>query len=123
MLSYLERDAQRAVRAFTDTVGIENVCDGLVLLAIDESHMLNESTDHQSLRSVLRALVDVPIFAVFISTEPPTFDRDFSSFLTPHTPYIALPFDVYKDHIIIENERTIDDVCELSFLCRFGRPL
>jgi hypothetical protein len=39
-------------------------------------------------------------------------------------PYTELPFDVYRGApIITENERTLQSVCTVEFLARYGRLL
>jgi hypothetical protein len=40
------------------------------------------------------------------------------------TPYTELPFDVWKrQELVIEGDHTLDDVCGVKFMVRFGRPL
>ncbi|KAF8159993.1 hypothetical protein B0H34DRAFT_705708 [Crassisporium funariophilum] len=137
------------VLKFAEAAGIrrnaQDKWEDLILFPIDECHTLNpdiytqndikdenRSTYH-ALCSVLRDLIETPIFALFMSTTsktrqlaPPVLvdpsSRVTGGELVQHPPYTAFPFDVYKA-IIVENTRNLDEVCELSFLCRFGRPL
>ena len=40
------------------------------------------------------------------------------------TPYTELPFDVWKEsYLDKEGKHTMDDVCSVEFMVRFGRPL
>jgi hypothetical protein len=40
------------------------------------------------------------------------------------TPYTELPFDVWQEsHLVSEGEHTMDHVCSVEFIVRFGQPL
>ena len=40
------------------------------------------------------------------------------------TPYTELPFDVWKESCLVsEGVHTMDNVCSVEFMVRFGRPL
>lgn len=145
----LAKHTKTAIRDFVEAAEIED----FVLFTIDECHTLHpknpgerksvtkqvqSTTDDQStyhaLCSVLRDLQYLPIFTLFISIASnarqlaPQSSRDPSARISikdnliQHPPYTAFPFDIYKG-IIIENTKTLDEVCSLSFLCQFGRPL
>ncbi|KAF8156101.1 hypothetical protein B0H34DRAFT_716186 [Crassisporium funariophilum] len=145
--SMLQEYTIPAVLKFAEAAGISRDAQGkwkdLILFPIDEFHTLyppkddindNTQSTYHALCSVLHDLIKTPIFALFMSTAfntrqlaPPVFDDPSSRICNPgklvqHPPYTAFPFDVYKA-IIVENTRNLDEVCELSFLCRFGRPL
>lgn len=100
---------------------------------------MDTQSTYNSLCSVLHDLVETPLFVIFMSTTshsrrlaPPA--KGDSSMrivkshkvggLIQHPPYVAFPFDIYKDEsIIIENTMTLEDTCHPLFQCRFGRSL
>jgi hypothetical protein len=116
-----------------------------LLVYIDESHemttheqMLKDDgrNAYQTLCSSLNELLKLDLFFVFLSTNsnireyaPP--GRTFWSkrgqnitLLYIQTPYTELPFDVWKEpHLVTEGAHTLDDVCSVEFMVRFGRPL
>lgn len=120
-----------------------------MLLGIDECQTLTvrqpsaEGSDaytmYDALCTVLHDLENAGIFVIFISTKSHAFYRspdvgeqragrwsskEASLHLKEHAPSTTFPFDVYDGGpIITEGEMTLKDVCEVAFLCRFGRPL
>jgi hypothetical protein len=91
---------------------------------------------YQALCSSLNELLNLDLFFVFLSTNSMLSDyspsgRVFwskrgqnSTIAYIQTPYTELPFDVWKEsHLITEGKHTMDDVCSVEFIVRFGRPL
>ncbi|KIL68319.1 hypothetical protein M378DRAFT_158863 [Amanita muscaria Koide BX008] len=114
----------------------------LVILAFDEAHVLLVEK-HQSdigyfskfseLRRALRALKELPIFSVFLSTSgkiqniTPRAEDDGSgrvqkSKLVLLPPFIELGFDQMVGQIS-DGALTIETVSNIKFMVRFGRPL
>ncbi|KAG5639874.1 hypothetical protein DXG03_002724 [Asterophora parasitica] len=51
-------------------------------------------------------------------------DKHDFSHASLHSPFVELPFDIWKEPVIAkEGEHTADDICEPEFMARFGRPL
>lgn len=51
-------------------------------------------------------------------------DREIKSGSARQPPFVELPFDRYRGSAIIKEDRlAMTDVCNVEFLCRFGRPL
>lgn len=118
------------------------------LLGVDECHTLtvfqpspgcDQYTMYDGFCSILHDLRKVKIFVIFLSTTSslrsiaPSIGEQKSgrasnsealNHLKQHAPYVSFPFDVYNGGpIIMENDMTLVQVCEVGFLCRFGRPL
>ncbi|KIL63609.1 hypothetical protein M378DRAFT_164281 [Amanita muscaria Koide BX008] len=107
----------------------------LVILAFEEAHVLLVEK-HQSdigyfskfseLRRALRAVNELPIFSVFLSTSgkiqniTPHAEDDGSGRLLP--PFIELGFDQMVGQIS-DGALTIETVSNIKFMVRFGRPL
>ena len=117
-----------------------------LIIYIDESHEMTTSEEtikgdgrnaYQVLCSCLNELRNLDLFFVFISTsnfmlsDYSPSSRVFwstmgqnSSITHVQTPYTELPFDVWKEpHLVTEGIHTMDDVCSVEFMVRFGRPL
>jgi hypothetical protein len=114
----------------------------LVILAFDEAHVLSVEkhqfdTGHFSkfseLRRALRALNDLPIFSVFLSTsgkiqnitsraESDGSGRVQKSELVLLPPFTGLGFDQMVRKIS-DGNLTIEEVSSVKFMVRFGRPL
>ena len=116
-----------------------------LLIYIDESHEMTTAAQtltnqlynaYQILCTSLNELVHLDLFFVFISTKFKLSDYSPSSHVSwasrginktynhVQTPYTELPFDVWKEsHIVSEGVHTMDDVCSVEFIVRFGRPL
>ena len=116
-----------------------------LLVYIDESHEM--TTDKQTLRddgrnayqmlcSSLNELLKLDLFFVFLSTNsnlqgyspsPRIFwsKRGRNSTLAyVQTPYTELPFDIWtREPLVTEGQCTVDVVCAVEFMVRFGRPL
>jgi hypothetical protein len=116
-----------------------------LLVYIDESHEM--TTDKQTLRddgrnayqtlcSSLNELLKLDLFFVFLSTnsnlqEYSPSPRIFwskrgrnSTLAYVQTPYTELPFDIWaRQQLVAEGRHTVDVVCEVKFMVRFGRPL
>lgn len=142
-----------AAKALIDTINSYAKKDGLeenagavrLLIYIDESHEMTTSAQtiqgdrrnvYQVLCSGLNELLDLDLFFVFLSTNPKLSDyspssRAFWSARVQNsdssyvqTPYTELPFDIWKDrHLVLEGAHTMDEVCSVEFIVRFGRPL
>jgi hypothetical protein len=91
---------------------------------------------YQVLCSSLNQLLDLDLFFVFLSTNSKLSDYSPSSRVfwsarvqksgVAHvqTPYTELPFDVWREpHIVSDGIHTMDEVCSVEFIARFGRPL
>ena len=116
-----------------------------LLVYIDESHEM--TTDKQTLRddgrnayqmlcSSLNELLKLDLFFVFLSTnsnlqEYSPSPRIFwskrgrnSTLAYIQTPYTELPFDIWtREQLVTEGQCTVDVVCAVGFMVRFGRPL
>jgi hypothetical protein len=116
-----------------------------LLIYLDESHEM--TTDKQTLPddgrnayqilcSSLNELLKLDLFCVFLSTnsslqEYSPSPRIFwskrgrnSTLAYVQTPYTELPFDIWKrEQLVTEGVHTLDDVCAVEFMVRFGRPL
>jgi hypothetical protein len=116
-----------------------------LLVYIDESHEM--TTDKQTLRddgrnayqmlcSSLNELLKLDLFFVFLSTnsnlqEYSPSPRIFwskrgrnSTLAYVQTPYTELPFDIWiREQLVTEGRYTVDVVCAVEFMVRFGRPL
>jgi hypothetical protein len=87
------------------------------------------------LRRALRLIHSLPIFSFFLSTtgkisqftpfrsvDPSARLSDGELYLIP--PYTAVGFDqVMKGHEVQDTSHTIQDVTDLGFMARLGRPL
>ncbi|KAG6809233.1 hypothetical protein H0H92_001071 [Tricholoma furcatifolium] len=123
-----------------------------ILFSFDEAHNLtteertsekagNDSrTAYQCLCKALNYFTGSPVFALFLSTYSrlsdfsPSHRHFWSSRGTPGTgeilnaPFVELPFDEYRDaetssKLVTEGKSTIQEVCGLEYMARFGRPL
>ena len=116
-----------------------------LLVYIDESHEMTTKAQtikgdgrnvYQVLCSSLNELLKLDLFFVFLSTNSMLSDyspasRVFWSGRVQkanvayiQTPYTELPFDVWKEpHLVSEGRHTMDNVCSVEFMVRFGRPL
>ncbi|KAF9045740.1 hypothetical protein BDZ89DRAFT_1155434 [Hymenopellis radicata] len=137
----LLRGVVTAIDSFASAANLP-MYDDVILLTIDECHTLDQAGDSLStlhvLCSVLRDLRDrTPstkrLFTVFISTishprrpAPAPADDPSKRVMVLKAEeldlYTTFPFDVHTS-TILEDTRTLDDVCRLEFLCSFGRPL
>lgn len=97
-------------------------------------------TAFQCLCKAFTYMLDVPVFALFLSTNPqltepsPSRRNFWSSRLLSSTskesddnsnaPFVELPFDTWKvPTIVAEGEHSGDEICSLRFMARFGRPM
>lgn len=102
----------------------------LVILAFDESHDLTTLKDVQNrfifpeLHRVLNALVTLPIFSLFISTNSPVtqFDRSSTHMVNALPPTTETNFDQLA-HPAVEGKVTLSDVVTDEWMCHLGRPL
>lgn len=109
-----------------------------VLLYFDEAHNLTSGPEepwllYDILRSVFRDYVDTPLFALFISTSariaqfaPPqgvTNGLRMIKSNAHHAPITETPFDCDPDILVEQDLYNRQDVAELRFMARFGRPL
>ena len=139
------RNAAYALRSRLNELHGDTGHKFVAIVYFDEAHTLqNERRDNSSRRSpyfalmhVLTALVDTPIFFVFLTTNPslsalPPTDADYPSIrvqdgwkLIP--PFFELPFDTfcYDFTATVGKNRklTLNGVCELEQIVRFGRPM
>ena len=116
-----------------------------LLIYVDESHAMTTEEEtfqndgrnaYQTLCSSLNELLGLDIFVVFLSTNSSLQEyspsrrifwssrgRD-ATLSYVQTPYTELPFDIWKsDHLVTEGRHSIDVVCAVEFMVRFGRPL
>jgi hypothetical protein len=142
------RDAGKALCKYIDPQGLLDSNKGprrpLVILSFDEAHLLTglpqrppsqhlDWTLFSELRQVLRELVDIPIFSLFLSTAgsanlfSPAIQSDPSSLvtnlqkLTLH-PISEISFDDLA-YPALESSVTLDRVVELDWISHIGRPL
>ena len=119
-----------------------------IFLYFDESHTLHfdlphsiileddASTPYQVLCKALNAVRNLDIFAVFLSTNanlakyspsqrywwPSQIIEDAKTH--DQVPFVELPFDTWNQEFLIkESAYLLEDVCQVSFMVRFGRPL
>jgi hypothetical protein len=109
-----------------------------VVLYFDEANALHESftEDGVSYYAALCTALDAlsgerPVFGIFLSTKaslanfapPGEHHSSHRVHLGNHllAPFTELPFDVHPKFPI--REVTLDELHEVSFMCRFGRPL
>ncbi|KAM6494977.1 hypothetical protein JOM56_009600 [Amanita muscaria] len=148
-----DRPVYVAAKALIDTIksrAKEDVSEGKsrpvrLLVYIDESHGMTKAGStikgdgrnaYQVLCSSLNELLKLDLFFVFLSTNSMLSDYSPSSRIfwsqrvqnssveQIQTPYTELPFDVWKEsHLISEGGHTMDQVCSVEFMVRFGRPL
>ncbi|KAF8601771.1 hypothetical protein BDV93DRAFT_524526 [Ceratobasidium sp. AG-I] len=114
----------------------------VLVLYFDECHTLTHATSrssdtsYQNLCKTLDSFRKLDLFALFLSTRsldsvlPPPNDIWASSRIrnsltrAVQAPFIELPFDQYKDkYLLYEDQHTLAEVSEISFMVRFGRPL
>ena len=142
-----------AAKALIDTINShakKNISDEksrpiLLLIYVDKSHEMTMKAQtikgdgrsaYQVLCSSLNELLKLDLFFVFLSTNSMLSDyspasRVFwsgrvqnSDVAYIQTPYTELPFDIWKEpHLVSEGGHTIDNVCSVEFMVRFGRPL
>ena len=116
----------------------------IVVLYFDEVHSLidwpvQESENYSvydALCSVLSSLKNTKVFSIFLSTSshvsglaPPRLNIQTSfrpadgEILLP--PFVELPFDCYPKgkRFMVEGSITLTEVCNVSHLSQFGRPL
>lgn len=119
-----------------------------VLFYFDESHNItsrktpepnpNDSrTSYQCLCKALSVFMHQPVFTLFLSTysQLSKFSPSARYFwsqrlddpsiqVSLHAPFVELGFDIWKSTpLATENDHTVDEVCSLEFMSRFGRPL
>jgi hypothetical protein len=103
---------------------------------IAENDGVHASTPYQVLCKALNAVRNLDIFAVFLSTNSnlakysPSQRYWWSGRITKdaenhvQVPFVELPFDTWNQEFLIkESDHFLEDVCEVSFMVRFGRPL
>ena len=117
-----------------------------LLIYIDESHEMTTDTQtfpdndgrnvYQTLCSSLNELLKLDLFFVFLSTNSnlQEYSPSLHTFWSlrgrnlkqayRQTPYTELPFDILKEEqLVTEGQHTVDVVCSVEFMVRFGRPL
>lgn len=131
------------MEAFSDT--LSSVVDNLtgivnVLLYFDEAHPLtstkcvgSSSTLYNILLSVLSDYVSYPLFVLFLSTTSHIADfappREAAKSMRAtesgahQAPITETPFDCAPNITVEQDTYTRDDVAEVRFMSRFGRPL
>ncbi len=142
--------AQEAATQLLEDIGKK--CGGLVdigdiclLLVFDESQLLSykviqdqghRRTYYQVLCSVLKIFAELDIFTILLSKKPglaiynphstaPESDHRFDVSGHPlQAPIIELPFDrTDMPYLAKENALSVDDVCSVELMARFGRML
>jgi hypothetical protein len=140
------RNAGKALCEYIDPQGLLDSATGrqpLVILCFDEAHLLADLPQHppsqhldwtlfSELRRVLREVVDMPMFSLFLSTagRPNFFSSEMQS-----DPSRVTHLDRYTLHPISEISFddlaypaqecsvTLDRVVELDWISHIGRPL
>ncbi|TDL22981.1 hypothetical protein BD410DRAFT_828046 [Rickenella mellea] len=117
--------------------------DVLLVLSFDETHVMVDDrltddirTGYHALCGALSELYQLDIFSVFLSTNSSL--SKYSPKKSAHwslrvrdgpldpiqVPFVELGFDQWKERFIAEEgQHTLEDVCEVSFMVRFGRFL
>jgi hypothetical protein len=152
LASRLHQSASDLIKHIEAVSSDELPCPQLqVVLYFDEAHTLvdvsrttiptNDSKlplDH--LMSALNAIVDLPFFAIFLSTQSNIEHLAPTSYLARsarykslvphlHSPITETPFDVWSDpsspkHVVINPSRMrVSQVEDIVYLSLFGRPL
>ncbi len=115
----------------------------LLVLSFDETHVMVDDkftgdirTGYHALCGALSELYQLDIFSIFLSTNSSL--SKYSPKKSAHwslrvrdgpmdpvqVPFVELGFDQWKERFIAEEGRhTLEDVCEVSFMVRFGRFL
>jgi hypothetical protein len=113
-----------------------------LIIYFDEAHPLtkatpgyeNEKTRYDFLCSCLNEFLKFPMFAIFLST-----NSSLSHFASPnalaksarirhgdavtHAPITETPFDCHPNLMVEQGKLTVEDICTISFMAQFGRPL
>ena len=110
------------------------------IVYFDEAHTLNvqgSSNRYFGLMRVLNQIVQVPIFFVFLSTNTSLHSFSPTKELYPSArvqtsmdlipPFFELPFDAFCEKFTEEAEKkgmlTLDGVCQIGQMSKFGRPM
>ena len=113
-----------------------------LLIYVDEPHAMTTNKEtlqndgrnaYQILCSSLNELLELDTFIVFLSTNSNLQEYSPShcifgssqgrnSILSyVQTPYTELPIDIWKsDHLVTEGQHSVDVVCAVEFMVRFG---
>ncbi|TDL22696.1 hypothetical protein BD410DRAFT_897943 [Rickenella mellea] len=113
--------------------------DVRMVLSFDETHELfinkdtfarDDRTAYDALCGAVSELEELDIFAIFLSTTPELLRNPPPRHIWPNyqkplqVPFIELPFDQWKEaYLVTEGSHALDDVCDVEFMVRFGRPL
>ncbi|KZS99725.1 uncharacterized protein LAESUDRAFT_732934 [Laetiporus sulphureus 93-53] len=117
-----------------------------LVMYFDEAHSLMQHsteginshlTRYHALCKAINQLTDVPLFVVMLSTTSQLHNLSPAKMFHPsmrvqggkqddlQAPITEMPFDLLCDNepLVPPEGVTLDDACELKFICRFGRPL
>lgn len=145
MFQEMKNKAIEACRGLHDTLranagDVEGVVD--IFIYFDEAHVLTErhpldsprsQTIYNVLRSVFNDFLDDPVFVVFISTRPhlgacapPCVLENSARALASgplQAPITETPFDCAPNILVQTDTYTWEQVADVRFMARFGRPL
>jgi hypothetical protein len=95
-----------------------------------------QRTAFHALTSALDQLFELNIFSLFLSTSSSLADfapprKGFGSARSSgqnwdlQPPFTELPFDLCDKGttLVVEGEHTLQDICQIKFMAKFGRPL
>ncbi|KAF7759830.1 hypothetical protein Agabi119p4_11525 [Agaricus bisporus var. burnettii] len=147
----LQKCVKRFISEITQKIKPQAGGEPIMLFYFDEAQNLSaftvtkEETElrwtaYQCLCNAFTYMLNVPVFALFLSTNPqltessPSGRNFWSSRLLSSTskesddnsnaPFVELPFDTWKvPTIVAEGEHSGDEICSLRFMARFGRPM
>lgn len=111
-----------------------------IVIYFDEAHELIKAVDYSgnSLYDVLLLVIncyrDYPIFTLFLSTvplvvafTPPPLRWSNSARASksgePQAPFTETPFDCAENILVVDYAHDREEIAQLHFMARFGRPL
>jgi len=126
---------------------IDDCCESLeevkLGLYFDEAHILAEKKvikdpDRKNMYDVMcscfNSFLSSPIFVIYLSTNSDISDlappgpltrsgRARKNAVALQAPVTETPFDFFPEFLIKPDELGLEDVCEVEFMARFGRPM
>lgn len=117
-------------------------CDALIVLAVDDAHKLATPrgsghaawSNFTELRRALRAIIDSPLFTLFLSTTgeverflpSPSHDpsgRIEQGLLAVNPPFVDLGLDHLAKYVSFQNIVKLSEVTSIGHIAHYGRPL
>lgn len=110
-----------------------------ILIYFDEAHELIKAGDTEgtslygTFLSVINCYRDYPVFILFLSTVPlvveftPALSWSSSARASksgePQAPFTETPFDCAENILVVDYAHDREEIAQLHFMARFGRPL